>query len=54
MADEGGGASVASNFIWAIAFVIIIALIVGALYYGGILSGKTDKKVDINISAPAR
>lgn len=52
MAD---GESTGSNAIWAVAMIIIVALIVGAVYYSGILKGASgDKKVDINVSAPAR
>lgn len=54
MAEEEGAASVASNFIWALAFVVIVAMVVGAFYYGGFLSGKKKTEVDINITAPAR
>ena len=47
--DNGTG----SNAIWAIAMVIIVALIVGAVYYSGILKNAgAEKKVDINVSAP--
>ncbi len=48
---EGEGAG--TNMIWAITLIIIVAIIAGALYYGGILSGNTKKEVDINIDAPA-
>jgi hypothetical protein len=45
----------ASNAIWAVALIIIVAMIVGVVYYSGILRGGAEKKeVDINISAPAR
>jgi hypothetical protein len=49
---NGGGAS---NFIWAFALIIIVAIIMGALYYGGFLNRvKKDKvDVDVNVSAPA-
>ena len=51
--QEGEGT--ASNAIWAVALVIIVALIVGVIYYSGILKSGTNKKeVDINISAPSR
>jgi hypothetical protein len=53
MADENGSGA-ASNFIWAFALIVIVALIVGAMYYGGFLSGKQTKQVDINVSAPSR
>lgn len=50
------GNSTASNFIWALAFIIIVAIIVGALYFGGFLGGakKTPDKIDINVTAPSR
>lgn len=51
---EEGGAKVASSMIWAIALIIIVGVVAGALYYGGILSGKTEKKVDVEISVPTR
>ena len=52
MAD---GESTGSNAIWAVALIIIVALIVGAVYYSGILKGGApDKKIDINVSAPSR
>ncbi len=56
MADDvdGGGAGVASNFIWALALIIIVALVVGAFYYGGFLSGKQKKDIDVDISVPSR
>ncbi|MBX7174315.1 MAG: hypothetical protein K1X72_25305 [Pyrinomonadaceae bacterium] len=47
------GESTASNFIWAFAFVIIVALIVGALYFGGFVGGTKKHDVDIKIDAPA-
>ena len=50
--DNGSGA--ASNFIWAFALIVIVALIVGAMYYGGFLSGRQNKQVDINVSGPSR
>ena len=48
--------STGSNFIWAIALIIIVAIIMGALYYGGVFRNiAKDKKVDVdvNVSAPA-
>ena len=53
MADEGNGGT-ASNAIWAVALIIIVVIVFGALYYGGVLSGKQKKEIDIDISAPAR
>ena len=43
----------ASNFIWALAFVIVVAMIMGALYYSGFLGGTKKEKIDINIKAPS-
>jgi hypothetical protein len=48
--------STASNFVWALALIIIVGIIMGALYYGGVFRNiSKDKKVDVdvNISAPA-
>ena len=50
--NDGDGTG--SNAIWAVAMVIIVAMIVGAVYYSGILRTSPKKGVDINISAPAR
>lgn len=51
MAD---GEGTASNAIWAVALIIIVAMIVGVVYYSGILKGSNKKEIDINVSAPAR
>lgn len=51
MADDGEGT--ASSAIWAIALIIIVVIVFGALYYGGVLSGKQKKEIDINVSAPS-
>jgi hypothetical protein len=53
MADDSGSGA-ASNFVWAFALIVIVAIIVGALYYGGFLSGRQKKEVDINVTAPTR
>lgn len=53
MADDGSGGT-ASNAIWAVALIIIVVIIFGALYYGGVLSGKQEKKIDVDIKAPTR
>ncbi|HEV7644510.1 MAG TPA: hypothetical protein VGO50_11250 [Pyrinomonadaceae bacterium] len=48
--------STASNFIWALALIIIVGIIMGSLYYGGVFRSLTkDKKtdVDVTITAPA-
>ena len=43
-----------SNAVWAVAMIIIVALIVGGIYYVVRMGGVTPKKVDINVTAPAR
>jgi hypothetical protein len=52
--EEGSGAAVASNFVWAVALILIVMIVMGALYYGGVLSGKKKTEVDVNVSVPAR
>jgi hypothetical protein len=51
------GDSTGSNAIWAISFLIIVAMIVGALYYSGALKRITSpapsQKIDVEVSAPA-
>ena len=50
------GEGTASNFIWAIAFIVIIGMIVGALYYSGFLRRVTNppqQKINVEVSAPA-
>ena len=42
-----------SSAIWAVAMIIIVAMIVGGVYYIT-QTGSTQKKVDINVTAPAR
>ena len=54
----GGGNGTGSNAVWAIAFVIIVAIIVGALYYSGALKRLTspqqsERKINVEVSAPA-
>jgi hypothetical protein len=49
-----GGDSTASNAIWAVAFIIIVALIAGAVYYSGILKrSPATQKINVEVSAPA-
>ena len=51
MADgEGGGAG---NFVWAIALIIIVAIIAAVVMSGGYLSGG-DKNIDVEIKTPTR
>ena len=54
MADDN---STGTNMIWAIAMIIIVAIIAGALYYSGALSGRRanpTQKIDVEVSAPSR
>ena len=54
MADDN---STGSNAVWAIALVIIVAIIAGAIFYSGALKGNGKKDIDIDVtvpSAPAR
>lgn len=53
MADDNGNGT-ASNAIWAVAMIIIVALIAGVIYYSGILKGNQKKEIDINVTVPAR
>lgn len=46
--DEGTG----SNFIWAVALIIITAIIASALFYGGFLTRNTKEQIDINVKTP--
>ncbi|MDQ3132993.1 MAG: hypothetical protein M3Q99_19860 [Acidobacteriota bacterium] len=50
MADENG---TGNNLIWAIAMIIIVAIIAGALYYSGFLGGTKREKIDINVTTPS-
>ena len=49
--SEGTG----SAAVWALAMVLIVAMIVGALYYSGVLRRITNQpaqKVDVEVKAP--
>ena len=51
MADENG---TGSNAVWAIALIIIVAIIGVVVWKSGILNGAgQNKKVDINVTTPA-
>jgi len=47
--------STGSNAVWAIALIIVVAIIAAVVYYSGVLKTSPNKKseVDINITAPA-
>ena len=45
--------STGSNAVWAIALVVIVAIIAGLVYYSGILKTSPKKQVDINVTVPA-
>ncbi len=52
---EGG---TASSAIWALAFIVIVGMIVGALYYSGALrklsnAATQPQKVNVEVTAPA-
>jgi len=44
--------STGSNLIWAVTLIIIVAIMAGALYYGGFLSGKTKQEIDVDVKVP--
>jgi hypothetical protein len=45
--------STGSNAVWAMAFVVIVAIIAGVVYYSGVLKTGPKKDVDIKITTPA-
>lgn len=53
---ESGDGGTASSAIWAIAMVIIVALIAGAVYYSGILKTRPGsqpaQKVNVEVKTP--
>jgi hypothetical protein len=52
MAD-GDGNNTGSNVVWAIALVIIVAIVAFVLMRGGNFWGGGDKKINVDVSAPA-
>lgn len=54
MTDEDGGTG--SNAIWAVAMIIIVAIVAGVIYVLATrgVPGGGDKKVDVDISVPGR
>jgi hypothetical protein len=51
MEDNGNGTG--SNAVWAIALVVVVAIIAALVYYSGILKTVTNPKVDVKITTPA-
>ena len=50
---EGDGEGAASSAIWAVAMIIIVALIAGAVYYSGLLKqGPAKNQVDVEVTVP--
>ena len=47
------GESTGSNMIWAITLIIIVAILAGAVYYSGILSGKSKQEIEVDVKVPA-
>lgn len=45
--------STGSNLIWAVAMIIIVAIIAGAAFYSGMLSGNKKQDIDVEIKVPA-
>ena len=53
--EEESAESTASNFIWAIALIVIVMIIVAALFYGGVFNNSPKKtNIDVDVSVPAR
>jgi hypothetical protein len=53
MADDGN--STGSNVVWAIALVVVVAIIAAVAFSSGIFNrGGGDKKINVDISAPSR
>ncbi len=43
-----------SNVVWALTTIIVVAMIVGALYYSGFLTGTKKQEVDVEIKVPTQ
>ena len=53
--EDSGSNGTGSNVAWALAMVIIVAMIVGALYYSGVLRRLTNQpaqKVNVEVKTP--
>ncbi len=44
--------STGNNLIWAIAMIIIVAIIAGAIYYSGFLGGTKKQEIDVEVKVP--
>ena len=55
MADGDGGSG-AGGAMWAVVTLLIVLIVVGALYFGGALGGRSSvpEKIDVKIDTPAR
>jgi hypothetical protein len=51
MADDGN--STGSNVVWAIALVVIVAIIAAVAFSSGMFGGG-DKKINVDVSVPSR
>jgi hypothetical protein len=51
MAEEN---SPGGNAVWAIALIIIVAIIAGVIYFGGFLNSTQKKEIDVEINVPSR
>ena len=47
------GNSTGSNLIWAVTLIIIVAILAGAVYYSGILSGNPKQEIDVDVKVPS-
>lgn len=45
--------STGSNLIWAVTLIIIVAILAGAVYYSGILTGNKKQEIDVDVSVPS-
>lgn len=50
MNEENG---TGSNAVWAIAIVVVVAIIAGVVYYSGVLKTSPAKNIDIKVTTPA-
>jgi len=43
---------IGSNLIWAVAMIIIVAIIAGTFYYGGFLNSNKKHEIDVEVKVP--